>query len=121
MDDFLNNFKSFPFCPCVTQGLVSGVTSHFLTKHLVFILKILENITFSIFPNFLASYYCSHSFFVFVCCVKSYVMRSQQNVSCPNQNLDKNLEKLQFWPREAGTLKSQKILNSCILFEIKID
>ena len=83
--------------------------------------KVLINVTISVFPYFLASYLCLHSFFVFVCCIKSYVKRLQQNIPCPNQNIDKNLEKLQFWPRDAGTLRSQKILNSGILFEIKIE
>ena len=31
-DDFHPHFKSFPFCPGVTQGQVSGVTSQFLAK-----------------------------------------------------------------------------------------
>ena len=35
MDDFQPNFKSFPFCPGVTQGLVAGVTSHISTTKIV--------------------------------------------------------------------------------------
>ena len=62
-----------------------------------------------------------HSLFVFVCCITSYVKRLQQNIACPNQNIDKYLEKLQFWPCDAGTLRSQKICNFGILFEVKID
>ena len=77
--------------------------------------KVLENITISIFPYFFASYPLLHSLFVFVCCITSYVKRLQQNIP------DKNLEKLQFWPRDAGTLRSQKICNSGILFDFKIE
>ena len=83
--------------------------------------KVLENVTISVFPYFFASYPLLHSLFVFVCCITSYVKRLQQNIPCPNQNIDKNLEKLQFWPRDAGTLRSQKICNSGILFEFKIE
>ena len=83
--------------------------------------RVLENVTISVFPYFFASLHLLHSLFVFVCCITSYVKRLQKCLPCPNQNIDKNLEKLQFWPRDAGTLRSQKICNIGILFESKIE
>ena len=37
-------------------------------------------------------------------CIQSNVKRQQQNIPCSNQNIDKNHEKLQFGPRNTGTL-----------------
>ena len=68
-----------------------------------------ENVTISVFSYCLASYPLSNRFLVCLFCIQSYVRRLKQNIPCSNQNMDKKLEKLHFWPRDAGTLTSQKI------------
>ena len=128
----------------VTQGLVSGITSHFLTKKIVcerylsilspslckkhthmrqelwvtyFIKKIcifskkigysfhkvLETLPFPFFPIFLIPI-LNYIVFLFVCMLHNILCKeiAIRYIYCPNQNIDKNLEKLQFWPRFAG-------------------
>ena len=61
-------------------------------------------------------------FLIFLLTIHIYIVITDFNkIKCPNQNVDKNLDKQQFRPRDAGTLKSQKILNGGILFENNID
>ena len=60
-------------------------------------------------------------FFVFVCCITSYVKRLHQNIPCPNQKIAKNLEKLQFFPRDAGILRSKNFFNSGISLNLRLN